>query len=134
MYSKQEASQLRKDFWTWFGQYMRPIRNADGETVNWLNYKTGKKHIYFRMDANNKQASIEQFKQLENILHETVGEKWNWQLHVTDEDGQLVSKIGTVLNGVNIFKKEDWPTIISFLKPRIIALDQFWSMVKDGFE
>jgi hypothetical protein len=150
MYSRQEASQLRKDFWTGFGQYMRPLRNADDETVNWLNYKTGKKHIYFRMDANNKQSSIaielrhpdselqqlyfDQFRQFENILHETVGEKWNWQLHTTDEDGKLVSRIGTVLNGVNVFKKEHWPVIISFLKPRILALDNFWSMVKEGFE
>ena len=129
---------------------MRPLRNADDETVNWLNYNTGKKHIYFRMDANNKQASIaielrhpdpelqqlyfEQFRQLENILHETVGEKWNWQLHATDEDEKSVSRIGTVLNNVNIFKKEDWPVIISFLKPRLLALDNFWLMVKDGFE
>ena len=39
MYSRQEASQLRKNFWTSFGQYMRPLPNADGERVNWLNYK-----------------------------------------------------------------------------------------------
>jgi hypothetical protein len=28
----------------------------------------------------------------------------------------------------------DWPAIISFLKPRIIALDEFWENVKPGFE
>lgn len=150
MYSKQEASQLRKNFWTSFGQYMKPLRNADDETVNWLNYKTGIKHLYFRMDADNEQATIaiefrhpdselqqlyfEKFEQLKNFLHQTVGEKWNWQVHIIDEDSKTISRIGTALKGVNVFNSADWPLIISFLKPRIIALDSFWTMVKEGFE
>lgn len=150
MYSKQEASQLRKNFWTSFGQYMKPLRNAGDETVNWLNYKTGIKHLYFRMDANNKEATIaiemrhpdselqqlyfEKFRHLEKLFHETFGEKWNWQLHTNDEDGKIVSRIGTALKGVNVFNSADWPQIISFLKLRIMALDNFWTMVKDGFE
>jgi len=28
----------------------------------------------------------------------------------------------------------DWPAMISFLKPRVIALDQFWNLVKEEFE
>ncbi len=38
------------------------------------------------------------------------------------------------LNGVSIFNKEDWPQLISFFKQRIIALDQFWSTARYGFE
>jgi hypothetical protein len=30
--------------------------------------------------------------------------------------------------------EEYWPEIISFLKPRIIGLDDFWDRVKPGFE
>jgi len=45
-----------------------------------------------------------------------------------------VSTIRTTLPGVNIFKTDDWPRIISFFKPRIIALDAFWDLVRDGFE
>ena len=33
MYSRQEASILRKKFWTSFGQYLRPLPNADGEMI-----------------------------------------------------------------------------------------------------
>jgi hypothetical protein len=149
MYSRQEASQLRKNFWTGFGQYMRPIRNADDEPLNWLNYKTGIKHLYFRLDADNNQAAIaiefrhpdpvpqqhyfEKFRQLEKLFHQTTGENWQWQLHTKDEDERLVSRISTQLKDVNVFNVNDWPTIISFLKPRILALDTFWTMVKEGF-
>ena len=115
-----------------------------------MNYKTGIKHIYFRMDANNKMASIsielrhsepglqkEYFKKLEalkTLLHQTAGEEWQWQLHEHDGDGKLVSRIAMVLNDVNLFHKADWPVIISFLKPRMLALDTFWKLVKENFE
>ncbi|WP_276501578.1 DUF4268 domain-containing protein [Terrimonas pollutisoli] len=149
MYSRQEASQLRKNFWTSFGQYMRPLPNAEGETVNWLNYKTGIRHLYFRMDADNRRASIaiemrhpdtstqqeyfQKFVALKNVFYDTLQEEWDWQLHAVDEDGKPVSRISKTINGVNIFNNADWPAIISFLKPRMLALDNFWSLVKEGF-
>ena len=150
MYSKQEASLIRKKFWTSLGQYMKPLLNSEGERVNWLNYKTNIKHIYFRMDAGKFQASIaielthpdaemqwqyfEQFIALKNILEETVGEPWQWQPDIADENGNIISRIGIELKNVNIFNTNDWPAIISFFKPRIMALDSFWNMVKFGFE
>ena len=150
MYTRQEASRIRQEFWTTFGQYMLPVLSAEGEKATWLNYKTGEKNIYFRMNADNKKASIgielshkdpeiqqlyfEQFKELKHLLHTALGEEWTWTLHTTDEYGKTISRIYTELDGVNIFKKEDWPRLISFFKPRIIALDDFWSSAKYGFE
>ncbi|RZK28608.1 MAG: DUF4268 domain-containing protein, partial [Hymenobacter sp.] len=46
MYSKAEATQLRQAFWTTFGQYMAPVPSAEGWPTNWINYKTGLKHVY----------------------------------------------------------------------------------------
>lgn len=149
MYSKQERSRIRKNFWTSFGQYMRPIPNAEGELINWVNYKTGIRHIYFRMDADNKQAAIgieirhpdplkqqdyfRQFTQTRTILQEMLGEEWHWLSSTPDEDGHLISRIYTTLPHVNIFDQQDWSAIISFLKPRIIALDEYWNLVRHGF-
>jgi hypothetical protein len=126
------------------------LTGAGGEPVNWLNYKTGIKHLYFRMDADNKRASIaielrhsdpllqqyyfEKFGELKKLLQQTIGESWQWELHTIDEDAKLVSRIGTTLKGVNIFDTADWPAIISFFKPRMQALDNFWSLVKEAFE
>ena len=92
MYSRQEASQLKQEFWTAFGQYMGPVMSAEGEKMNWVNYKTGEKNISFRMHADNKSATIaielhhkdidiqqlyfEQFKQLQQLLAESLGEEW----------------------------------------------------------
>jgi hypothetical protein len=150
MYSKQEASRLRQEFWTTFGQYMNPILSAEGEKVNWINYKTGEKNISFRMHAENKNAVIaielnhkdkeiqqlyfEQFLQFKNLFNEVINEEWEWQLHAYDEHGKFISKIFKEKTGVSVFQKQDWPEMISFFKPRIIALDEFWSSVKYAFE
>ena len=150
MYSKKEASQLRQEFWTAFGQYMNPILSAEGEKINWINYKTGEKNIWFRMKADNKNAAIgielthqdkeiqqiyfDQLVQFKNLFADTIAEEWNWQLHAIDEQGKIVSGIYIQKTGVSIYQKKDWPELISFFKLRIIALDTFWCSVKYAFE
>lgn len=150
MYSRHEVAKLKETFWTTFGRYMQPVVPADGERVNWVNYKTGIQGISFRMDADSKQASIAivlshkdagmraqhyaQLLQLQTLLHNELGEVWTWEENTTDEFGKPISLAGTTISGINILKQEDWPALISFLKPRIIALDAFWSNVKYGFE
>lgn len=150
MFSRHEASQLRKEFWTAFGHYMKPVPSAEGEKINWLNYKTGIKHVLFRMDAGNRSAAVsieithtdkdiqqlyfEEFLQLKNILQSTLNEEWVWEMHIIGEDGKVISKIFKENCSVSIFNKADWPALISFFKPRIIALDQFWSSAKYRFE
>ncbi len=150
MYTKGEASQLRQAFWTAFGQYLAPIPSAEGLKVNWVNYKTGLKHVYFRMQAGNKTASIGielthpdpgiqelfflQFTELKTLLHGTLDETWDWVLHTTDENGQLISRIYKEIAPVNVFNQDDWPALISFFKPRIIALDEFWTDAKYSFD
>ena len=85
-------------------------------------------------DAGIRELFFEQFLELKNILHVELGEEWEWELHSTDENGKNISRIYTQLNGVSIFNKNDWPALISFFKPRIIALDEFWSNAKYAFD
>lgn len=150
MYSKDEASRLRKEFWTTFGHYMVPQLSAEGLKTNWLNYKTGLKHVYFRLDADHKKGSVaieithsdlgvqelffEQFLELKNLFKGYLKDNWLWELHYTDESGKTLSRIYISLTNVNVFNRNDWPALISFFKPRIIALDEFWSDAKYSFD
>ncbi len=149
MYSKDQISKLKTQFWTSFGQYMKPVPGASGEPVNWINYKTGIPHIHFKMDADNTKAVIaieithpqeaerlryyNQFLSLKKILTETTAFNWQWN-EALQTDHKTISSISQQLDEVNILNESDWPAIISFLKPRIIALDLFWDTAKDGFE
>lgn len=133
-----------------FGRYMQPVTPAGGEKVNWVNYKTGVPGISFRMEADTRQAAISiilankdadtrrehyaKLLQMQNLLHDATGEEWLWQPELADEYGKPYSSIGTAINNVNIMQQEDWPALISFFKPRIIALDAFWDNAKLAFD
>ncbi|WP_293297445.1 DUF4268 domain-containing protein [Pedobacter sp. UBA4863] len=150
MFSKEEAARLRQQFWVSFGQYMKPIVGAEGLPVNWINYKTGVKNIFFRMDAEKKHASIaieiahpdagirelffEQFREFRLLLESTLAEQWEWQSSVTNNYDKQVARIACALPNVSVYNQQQWPSIITFLKPRIIALDEFWTDVKPIFE
>lgn len=150
MYSKAEKSNIKKEFWTSFGMYMKPVLSAEGEKINWVNYKTGVRYIFFRMDADTKGCSIAieirhpqqaergklygQIATFKKIFTEICGANWLWLEDIYDEDGAPISKIYSNKEMVNVFKKDDWPEIISFLKEGIIRLDEFWALVKANFE
>lgn len=85
-------------------------------------------------DAGVRGLFFEQFKELRTLLHSSLGEEWEWQPEFTDEHNKIVSRIYKQLDGVSIFNKNDWPALISFFKPRIILLDQFWSDAKYAFD
>ncbi len=150
MFKRDEASRLREEFWTAFGRYMSPVPSAEGMKINWINYRTALKDVYFRMDANQKAAIIsisiehadpgirelyfQQFEEFKNLVHATLEEEWQWQLNARAGEDKVISRIYKELPNVSVFNRDQWPELISFFKPRIIALDQFWENAKYSFE
>lgn len=150
MYTKQEATQLRKEFWTTFGQYMKPVPTEDCAKINWINYKTGEKHIRFTMqsdqhkaiiaieithpDADIQQLYTEQFLQLKMLFHTAMKEDWAWDFFTKDAYGNTMSRIYKEMIDISIFNKNNWPQLITFFKERIIGLHEFWSSAQYTFE
>jgi hypothetical protein len=137
-----QASILKQQFWMAFGKYMSPVPSAEGNKINWINYKTGVKFIRFNMECINNSVSIniefshpdivlrqQQFDQLVNFkkqFQQVCGDDWRWQKLIPEENNKLISRIAASIDEVNIMNQSDWPIIISFLKMRLIALDKFW--------
>lgn len=150
MFTREQASAIRMEFWTLFGQSLKGRMSAEGMRVNWINYKTGVKDVYFRMNAESKHATIgihithqdlglqqlfyEQFLEAKSPLENTLGEEWIWENEITTPEGKIISQIYTVLEDRSIFNKKHWPEIMKFLKSRIIKLDEFWSVAGDVFK
>jgi len=151
LYSREEAKKLKEKFWTGFGQFMALVPGEDGQKINWINYKTGIRHLFFRMDADNKNAHIyieiahpdegirllmfEQFQTYRTLLHAELDEEWEWDATYYDAYGKPTSRIGKRLDKrVSVFRQEDWPDLIAFFKPRMMALDAFWSTARYGFD
>lgn len=149
MFSRQEASALKEKFWTSFGQYLLPVPSASGTKVNWINYKTGVKHIRFVMDADREQAIVQiqithsdaelrnrffqLFETLKTDLEAETQAGWTWN-PALEKGGSIISTITISLEDVNILNVQHWPAIISFFKPLIIGLDRFWLNQRDIFE
>lgn len=150
MYSKEESAQIRKKFWISFGQYMKLQPTASGLAVNWINYKTGIKDLYFKTDVDNKVALFrieisvvsvdirhlifEQFEEYKPFFESIMGSDWLWLKDTFDEHGRQVCRIENKLENVNIFRESDWPEIVNFLKENLIAMDEFWEVAKHAFE
>lgn len=128
---------------------MSPVLSAEGTKTNWVNYHTRLKDVYFRMDAGAKASAIyismehpdpdiqllyfEQFQEFRSLLHTTLQEEWEWQLHTQTPEGKIISRIYKEISGVSVFNKDHWHELISFFKPRIIALDDFWEDARYSF-
>ncbi len=148
MWSKDEAAKLKQAFWIAFGHYMRPVTGANGEPQKWLNYATGIPDLYFRTFAGRNSAAVgieiadaesgwgrqlaAQLTALQGILKASAGEDWHW---IAAEERAPQSRLfGTELQNVSVYRQEDWPALISFFKPRLLALDAFWQEARWGFE
>lgn len=149
MFSKGESSRIREEFWTVFGKYMSPVLSAESMKINWVNYHTGIKDVYFRMntgsgsnwigitieqrDKDIRELYFEQFLELKAMLHGTLREEWIWQ-HDVSIDGKSLSRIFLELKDVSVYNRDQWHDLIAFFKPRIIALDAFWTDAKYSFD
>ena len=150
MFTRQEASAIKRQFWTRLGLYMKPIPSSWHEKVNWLNYKTGIKDIFFRLNADTKLAAIAiEFHHSDHIIRQIffdhfvamkamflreLGEGWDWVQNAHDEHGKPIALIQIQLPGVNVLNEQDWPALIAFFKSGLVALDRFWGDVKDSME
>jgi len=148
MYTRKESSLVRQEFWTAFGKYMTPIPSAEGLKINWINYKTGIKDVHFKMESLDDSAAIyisvehndagirelffEQFVEYKTMLHDTLGEEWSWRREVS-VNNKMISRIYKELPDSSVLNRDHWPALISFFKPRIIALDSFWENAKWSF-
>jgi hypothetical protein len=81
-----------------------------------------------------KELYYDKFESFRQFLHDGLGEEWSWEKEFRDEQGRIIPKIYKSINGVNLYDKNTWPEIISFLKSRILLLDEVWNDIKDAFE
>jgi hypothetical protein len=150
MFSKAEKSEHRKTFWTAFGRFMNKHRSAEGRKMKWMNYRTGVKDVYFRLEADHKTAKIcidiqhsddgiralfyEQFGELKRILHDTIGKELIWLPEYVHETGKKSSRIYAEIDAdVNIYQREHWPAMFEFFEQYIVPMDEFWNEFKDIF-
>lgn len=141
MLSKEEAKEWRIEFWGKLQKQMEKMRNSHGSKVNWMNYNTGVRHLYFRMEADDKGARLcidlqfpdegvrevyyEQFEAFKNILDNTFKDL-QWHKEWDHWNGKRISRIVTERSDCSFLNQKDWDKMHLFLKLNFKKLDEFW--------
>ena len=133
MFSKEEALQIKKDFWIAFAaEYPR----------KWLLYNTKIKDVTFKFYVDNKKAlvlldiepkdeekrkiyyeKVESLKTilLEDYLHDVIFER-NFYL----ETGKVISRVWVEKTGISINNKNTWPEVFDFFAEKMDAFERFF--------
>ncbi len=143
MFSKDELRNRKALFWNEFRAIMTLERSASGRKVNWINYNSGIKFLFIRLDATSKKATFsidiqpkddgireivyEQFTELKRVLENEFLEPAKWQQQHVLPNQQEISRIYWELDNVNMFKQEDKQKIFDFFRINLLSFDRFYS-------
>ena len=137
MFSKQEAQQLKKEFWTAFGKSF---------PRKWILYDTKIKDMSFKFYADNKKAEVsldiemkdeifrnayyEKIWSLEDILKDFVGDFYKDEYY-TLENGKVMARIWVEKHQVSIFNKNTWQEIFEFFVEKMDGFERFYYEYED---
>jgi len=133
MFSKEEALQIKKDFWIAFAaEYPR----------KWLLYNTKIKDVTFKFYVDNKKAQVlldiepkdenkriiyyEKVESLKNILLEDYLEDAIFERNFYLENGKVISRIWVEKAGISINNKNTWNDVFEFFNEKMDAFERFF--------
>lgn len=138
MFSKEEAQQIKKEFWTAF---------AEAYPRKWLLYDTKIKDFTFKFHVDNKKAQVlidiepkdeekrkiyyEKIESLKTILLEEYLEDAIFERNFYLETGKCISKIWVEKTGISLFNKASWDEIFDFFNEKMDAFERFFYEYED---
>ncbi|WP_374398743.1 DUF4268 domain-containing protein [Flavobacterium sp.] len=133
MFSKEEALQIKKDFWIAF---------AEEYPRKWLLYNTKIKDVTFKFYVDNKKAQVlldiepkdeekrkiyyEKVESLKTILLEDYLDDVIFERNFYLETGKVISRIWVEKTGISINNKNTWPEIFDFFAEKMDAFERFF--------
>lgn len=133
MFSKEEAKQIKKDFWIAF---------AEKYPRKWLLYNTKIKDVTFKFYVDNKKAQVlleiepkedekriiyyEKVESLKTILLKDYLEDAIFERNFHLDTGKIVSRIWVQLDNVSVNNKNTWDTIFDFFNEKMSAFEYFF--------
>ena len=137
MFSKNEAQQLKQEFWTAFGKSF---------PRKWLLYDTKIKDFSFKFYADSKKAEVsldiemkdELFREayydkiwsLEAMLKDEIGD-FNKDSTYLLENGKIIARIWVSKENVSIYNKETWRDIFEFFVSKMDGFERFFYDYED---
>lgn len=138
MFSKAEAQQMKKDFWTAF---------AEAYPRKWLLYNTRIKDVTFKFYVDNKKAQVmmdiepkeedkriiyfEKMESLKSILLEEFLPDAVFEKDFHLENGKVISRIWVEQTGISLYNMASWAMIFRFFNMQMDAFERFFYEYED---
>ncbi|MFV8282835.1 DUF4268 domain-containing protein [Christiangramia marina] len=138
MFSREEAKQIRQEFWTSFGKEF---------PHKWLLYNTKMKEIQLKFSFEHKIAQVslditdadelirdyyfEKLLSLKTVLKDSYLPEIIFDKDYFLPEGKTVSRIYVEMEGVNIYNKKFWPEVKQFLAENMLKLEEFFDDFQD---
>ena len=133
MFSKEEALQIKKDFWIAF---------AAEYPKKWILYNTKIKDVTFKFHIDNKKAQVlldiepkeenkriiyyEKVESLKNILLEEYLPDAIFERNFYLQNGKILSRVWVEKEGISINNKNTWPEVFKFFIEKMDAFERFF--------
>ena len=141
MFSKEEAKQVRQDFWTFFGKrYQR----------KWTLYNTKIKDVVLKFSMEDKRAIVsidiehydelfrhyyfEKFESFKSIMNEEISADLIFDKEYKLESGKIISRIYVYKEPFKITRKTDWPEVYEFFHNHMDKMETFFWEYRDFIE
>ncbi|MDA3823431.1 MAG: DUF4268 domain-containing protein [Bacteroidales bacterium] len=147
MYDKEEAKQMRIDFWQQFTDYTNNRRKNKGRTGKWIMDKTGINAINLKFHFDQKMALVgidvetknldtriaiyEKLESLKEQINKALGENTLWEVDYIRENDKSISRVYTAIDNVDIFDKTSWNRVNMFFFDRMTALEDMFLEYRD---
>lgn len=139
MWSKEEAKELRINFWNGFKRYCAKHRIYRKWVLTGVKIKSVQLKFYvdeqkalvlFQIDHKNdlrRYEIYECFLAYRKLMIADCGEDLNWEEEYQGMDERSVSAIYFELSKVNIYNQEDWDKIYAFFAEKMPLLENaYW--------
>jgi hypothetical protein len=150
MFSKEEAKEIREEFWDQFRRMSAGKRVRKNLPGSWMLSNTGIKALNLRfhvdrevaqvgidLETRNMDKRIELFEKLEsvkNLLEKAMELPMIWELEYIRENGKSVSRIYLELLGVDIYNRDTWSRAHQFMYSNMMKLETFYIEYRDYFK
>ena len=147
MYSREEARQIRLEFWDRFKNYSAVRRRQKGLPAKWMMNNTGIRQLKLKFDftdnaaitgidieTRNEDRRLELFSKLEELrtlLEKALGQEMKWELDFPLPNGKSISRVYVELPGKKIYNKDDWPEIFPFFYKNMLKIETFFKEYKE---
>jgi Domain of unknown function (DUF4268) len=138
MFSKAEAQEIKKQFWTSFSEaYPR----------KWILYDTKIKDVTFKFYVDNKKAQVmldiepketekrkeyyERMQSLSTLLREEYLPEAIFEENFYLENGKVISRIWVEISGISLFNMATWAMIFRFFNSNMDAFERFFEEYND---